>query len=386
MAQPSSKEILQRGVHELKSNRRDGARVLATSAVQCLRSVLSAEIVDAGDKLENREGDRSLGDLFEALCCAVRELKRARPSMGAPISSALVRALSLVERKWREQLKEKADTNAEWDSIKDADTVAEMGRAGCEVLDDYLTARNADIDRLADGFTRWVLTGLEKHKRPPSSAENKRIVSILTLSASSTITACINRLIQSCEVTIDLRILESRPGFEGAKFGIGIAQKLRHLSPSEPIHKNSRVQIGPDCAAGLLGEGIEMVLIGADRLSEHGDVSNKIGSLPAVLSAKERSPQCQVVVLYDNDKIAPPGALSEHEIEENEPSEITDVWPADLHVQDSELNLTVRNVYFEWVQSRHIDVYFCSDQRQDRESIQQQSQAIKALEDKYGVG
>lgn len=93
--------------------------------------------------------------------------------------------------------------------------------------------------------------------------------------------------------------------------------------------------------------------------------NQKIGSLPAVLSARHISPKVKVVVLSDTEKIAGPGSVEEHVSEENDASELSRAWRgtvAGAEVVEDALaredgKVVVRNAYFEWVPADFVDAY-----------------------------
>ena len=119
-----------------------------------------------------------------------------------------------------------------------------------------------------------------------------------------------------------------------------------------------------DAAAVLASStpsGVDILLLGADRIASNGATSNKTGTLPAVLSARfvtsrlsssaslspsssspsasnaginpENPPDIQqqqhtvkVLVLGDTEKIAPPGRPEEHVVEDNDAGQVISGW------------------------------------------------------------
>jgi methylthioribose-1-phosphate isomerase len=74
------------------------------------------------------------------------------------------------------------------------------------------------------------------------------------------------------------------------------------------IHGRLRMVIATDASVGILSKDVDLVIIGADRISEAGDMSNKTGSLAAVLASKEVTHGSAIVVcISEADKIAPTG-------------------------------------------------------------------------------
>jgi len=99
--------------------------------------------------------------------------------------------------------------------------------------------------------------------------------------------------------------------------------------------------------------------------------------------AKTLSPAAEVAVVSESDKIAKPGAMSEHVIEDNDTAEVRRCWDASLHPVSSKF--TVRNVYFEWVPSEWIDVYVCENSVTGKDDIQRISKETEEMEAKiYG--
>ena len=75
-----------------------------------------------------------------------------------------------------------------------------------KALDQQLADRKSIGDRISQSFTQYAR----------SSFESKKSIAILTLSSSSTISACLAHAMSTLGgVGLDLRILESRPLFEG---------------------------------------------------------------------------------------------------------------------------------------------------------------------------
>ncbi|RSL57357.1 hypothetical protein CEP54_008343 [Fusarium duplospermum] len=124
---------------------------------------------------------------------------------------------------------------------------------------------------------------------------------------------------------------------------------------------NSRLVIYTDASVGVAAKDVDVVLIGADLIDKTANVSNKTGSLPAVLTANHVSPKSKIVVLSEKEKVLPfnpPGQ------EENDPCEVMQAWggltpsttkgPNTAHIE-------VKNIYFEWIPSSLIDHYVTED-------------------------
>jgi translation initiation factor 2B subunit (eIF-2B alpha/beta/delta family) len=106
------------------------------------------------------------------------------------------------------------------------------------------------------------------------------------------------------------------------------------------------------------------VLLGADRISPEGDVSNKIGSLSAAVMAKrtDRQASAKVVVVSDTDKIVgeniEPGG---QKAEMHPASELMDAWAertrTTLKEKVEQGSVEVFGEWFEWVPAQYIDAY-----------------------------
>ena len=145
------------------------------------------------------------------------------------------------------------------------------------------------------------------------------------------------------------------------------------------------------------------LLLGADRISPSGHVSNKMGSTAAAIVTKQLAPHVKIVVLSETDKIAAPSDLmryekgeedsdremEEHLPESNDPAEVSRVWAAAGTGEEVVRTLTrpggsveIMNVYFEWIPAKYIDVYICEDGPLLREKIRNISLSKAELEKK----
>ena len=97
-------------------------------------------------------------------------------------------------------------------------------------------------------------------------------------------------------------------------------QQHQQQENKRKVEERLTLRILPDCAVATAVQDAHLVLLGADRISAEGDVSNKIGSLAAAVSAKgvgidDGSPANTapvVVVVSDVDKIVPEGMNGEY--------------------------------------------------------------------------
>lgn len=343
------------GINTLKLDRTHGASFLATSALRTLLAILQS----SGKSAPSAES------LWRELRLAAWALRQARPSMGSAISSALVRALEAVRESWD------AEFSGEWMHVEGRENVERCVRAAECVLDGVVRGRRKCVARVGGGFAEWL-----KEKR-----KSARPVRILTLSASGTIKSALVTAVRD-GTRIDLRVLESRPRFEGAAFGLALRRELER----ESLEAELEVHIATDSSVALLARDVDVVLLAADRISGAGDVSNKMGSLPAAICAKMLSPSAQVVVVSETDKIARPGAMEEHADEENELQEVTRAWSHgaseldERHSSWAPKTVKVRNVYFEWIPAKWVDLYICERGILSREDVHAISVNTETLE------
>ena len=164
--------------------------------------------------------------------------------------------------------------------------------------------------------------------------------------------------------------------------------------PSSDRHL--KLTVYSDASAALASKGVDFVLLGSDRISDSGSVSNKTGSLPAILSARHVCPAAKVLVVSELEKVAEPGAESDHSHEENDPKELVGCWVdggikgvkiladgIEADRDNANYAVEVKNIYFEWVPARLIDAYICEEGTLDVIAIQQKAQQVKEKADRY---
>ncbi|KAI8625895.1 translation initiation factor eIF-2B subunit family protein [Xylariaceae sp. FL1651] len=342
-------QVLINGIQILRDDHEHGARELAGVAVSTLRDVISQMGV-------SQPIDESW---WSKVRMAAWHICQSRRSMGAAITSAIVKALNAV------RIVHLTDLDA-------SEKIWQMTR----VLDQQLTQRISVTGRICQSFIDYVRSSVLQDGMPKDN------LSILTLSSSSTISGCLSQAASNLGVVLDLRILESRPLCEG----VTLASKL--LEEDAKLSK-MKITIFSDASVALAANGVDLVLLGADRINLAGHISNKIGSLPAVLSARHVIPNVKVLILSDTEKIAGPGSMEEHESEENDPSELSQAWGDTVTgaqvVKDSfqsgktnndHSKVSIRNPYFEWVPSQFIDAYATEEGLWSTEQIQQRSDWI----------
>ncbi|KAI0026228.1 translation initiation factor eIF-2B subunit family protein [Xylariomycetidae sp. FL0641] len=347
------------GLQKLRNDHESGARQLATVAVSTLKDVVAL--------MDHAKMDETW---WASVRMAAWHICQARESMGAAITSAIVKALDAIEAEMSSEVSEKEDGKAE-----------RIIRS----IDRQITARNTATDRISHSFANWVRTKfshLWQQSTPNQDGSvSPKTLRVLTLSSSSTVSYALRQAASTLGLSLDLRILESRPLCEGVTMA---SQLLSATDESAAI----TIHLYSDASAAIAAKGTDLVIIGADRISASGDVSNKVGSLPAILSARHTG--CPVVVLSETEKIAPSGHV-EPKAEENDPSEMTEKWQGVPGIQavESELQkpsqsrLAVRNVYFEWVPSEMITITATEEGLLKTKQIKKYSEKIATEMDRF---
>ncbi|KAI9834567.1 MAG: hypothetical protein M1819_002943 [Sarea resinae] len=336
------------GLKDLQQDHSSGARVLATKAVQTLLKVVQ------GDDLAYAT---DVDSFWTGLRLAGWHLAtNGRLSMGAAINYAVLSALDAIKGA------QPLDSGVK---------LADFKETAERCLTDAIHERDQSGLHLADQFRSYLS---RNRKDGP--------IHILTVSSSSTVRQCLTRALkEDPNLKVVLKVMESRPLFEGVSF---ISSFLEELGEEYSIAERIHVEVASDVSAGILARDADIVIIGADRISEAGDVSNKTGSLAAALLAKESNKDVRVLALTEVEKVAGPGKTSEHVEEENDRSELTEAWPLDEKEKKKFLGdgrVTVKNVYFEWVPAKYIDCYICEKGVLSTAEIGKQSRHVKELED-----
>jgi translation initiation factor 2B subunit (eIF-2B alpha/beta/delta family) len=352
-----SESSLKAGIYQLQNDRTNGAQILATNALNSLKNVIA-------------EADPTNGNEYWAqIRLAGYRLSTSRPSMGSAITSAITQALDSVKKAWTEELGN--DWQHQSHSLK---FIAQ------ERFEDVLQKRMHTSEQLGQQFEQYLGCNSTHLERP---------LRILTLSSSSSLRRCLLQVLGRINsLHVELRILESRPRCEGASFATQLLRSLLAEIQTRGLDEdklNLKVIVAPDSHVCKLAEDVDIVLLGADRISSSGDVSNKMGSLAAALCAKELSPSVKIIVATESDKIATPGAMMEHAVENNEDEEVVSGWDDDTqkqyHSLKSEEHLVVENTYFEWVPARYVDTYVTERGVLNVEQIQAISVEKERLED-----
>lgn len=350
-------KVLATGLETLQTDHESGARELTAIALGVFRDV----VTQMGDGLDEH--------WWETVRYAAWHLwKNGRESMGAGILNVLLAVLTEME----EFLKQDTDTKQKWDRI--------LG-----MLNYHVDNRNSMASRIKDSFASYLRSQFLR------SGGTRQKLTILTLSASSTIRDCIVDAYAALDIeTLDLRILESRPLFEGVSIASSISSKFTSQFQSAQ-DRNLRISLYTDASAAVASSDVDVVLIGADRISATRGVSNKTGSLPVVLSARHVTPDVKVLVLSDSEKVKEP-CVGEDDVEENDSVEVVNTWRNDgvkgtqlVSGDAAEGNITteVKNIYFEWVPLSLVDGFVCEEGILGKDGIRERSELIGSKIDRF---
>ncbi|KAI8680274.1 Nudix hydrolase domain-containing protein [Fusarium keratoplasticum] len=310
-------KTLAEGLTALQTDHESGARQLASKALDIFIKVIRQ--LDTGARDQWWKNVRFAGwHLW----------KNGRESMGASILNVVLASLKLIEQQLPSQ-----------------------GTVSTDLVDGMIAELEKYTQERQDAGSK-VSASLEAFLEQTISGDEP--LRILTLSSSSTITSGITRVLSKTSRPVEVRVLESRPLFEGVKMASAISSFV------EENKVNARLVIYTDASVGVAAKDVDVVLIGADLIDKTANVSNKTGSLPAVLTAKHVSPKSKIVVLSEKEKVLPfnpPGQ------EENDPCEVTQAWDGltPSTTKGPNTHIDVKNIYFEWIPSSLIDHYVTED-------------------------
>lgn len=351
---------LRSGLEQLKSDHSSGSHELTTIALKAFRDVL-VHLKDDSNWWETTR------------MAAWHLWKNGRESMGSATLNALLGVLADID-----------------DIRKDPET--HFGRI-LTVLDRHLERRRETALHIKEAFNTYLHSSF----LPSIQSQGENKITLLTLSASSTIRDSILAAFKSLPVShLELRILESRPLFEGASMASSLLSEFEtQFPPSSGQHL--QISIYTEASAARAARDVDFVLLGADRISSSGSASNKIGSLPAVLCVKYISPEARVLVFSGLEKVAEPGAEEDHESEENDPTEVINTWVVSgvngvnklqegirgPKKETSNCAVKVTNVYFEWVNASMIDAFITEEGALGSTEIRRKAQEVKENVDKY---
>ncbi|KAK1246160.1 hypothetical protein MKX07_005229 [Trichoderma sp. CBMAI-0711] len=291
--------------------------------------------------------------------------KNGRESMSAAILNGMLSILDTIDQKLQS-------------SIEGTPTKEDVDRL-CDNISGIRLQRDMAGAKIARAFSEY----LENIRSQPGSDGGP--VKVVTLSASSTISNAVCRGLTSPPpfyVPIDLRVLESRPLFEGVK----TARQISSVMQGNPHAKaTSKLSVYTDASAALAAKGAQILLLGADLIDKSGNVCNKIGSLPAALAAKHVSPDIKVIVLAEKSKIYP---FDPPPCEENKEDEVVAAWKKDAVIGSTAVwelrgNASIPNVYFEWVPADLVDVYLTEDGALSREQLLELAKGVEEKASRY---
>lgn len=346
-------KLLTKGLQRLQNDHESGARELAAIALTILREIL----MEARPSTVQATGSDDHWTIWwrKVRLVSWHLWTNGRESMGAAIGSALILVLAELEKVYE------LETNEE-------EIAAVIQRS--------IERRTATTERLCTTFNSYIQDYVDRKGRGEAS---KKSLKVMTLSASSTIRECIQSLVRTNDGRdlfdhLDVRILESRPLYEGVTLATTLSESLPSTASPDKTGADVEITLYTDSSAALAARDVDIVLIGADRISgSDGAVSNKTGSLPAILSAKSVSRQALILVVSEFDKVAPASEeFGQHGEENNEAEEVVrgwrlagvkgaDVIDRQLGARDGSSCLAVKNVYFEWVPPDTITAYITDD-------------------------
>ncbi|KAI2725934.1 hypothetical protein CBS147332_2821 [Penicillium roqueforti] len=352
------------GLKQLKADHQSGSHELTSIALRAYRDVIAQMHEDIDTQWwEN------------ARMAAWHLWKNGRESMGAATLNAFLGLLADLEVIIHENL----------------DSTVKRERL-LALIDQHLDKRKEMPMRIKHSFATYLES---KFLSTTRSRPTPSLV-ILTLSSSSTIRDSIIEAFASLPIpNLDLRILESRPLCEGVNMASSILSAFKTRFPSSS-DRHLKLTVYTDASAALASKDVDFILLGADRISDSGSVSNKTGSLPAVLSAKHVCPAAKVLVLSELEKVAEPDAESNRSQEENDPKELVGCWVEygikglnaiaegiDADRDNTNYTVEVKNIYFEWVPAELIEAYICEEGTLDATAIQEKAQQVKQKADRY---
>lgn len=404
--------VLTNGLETLKNDHQSGARQIAGVALTILRDIaIKLDVQQAPDVWWTK-----------VRFAAWHIWKNGRESMGAAILSALVAALKAMEQFIIGQNKERTTDSSTIDAAAWRDELVQE-------LERRIAAREDAANAISVAFSDFL------QQQFATRVEPNRPIKMLTISESSTIAHALRHAITNTTLCFDLRILESRPLFEGVSLASSlitpIASSNNLNDPREPDSAAKlRITLYTDASSALASQDLDIVVIGADRIAESGAVSNKTGSLPAILSARHVSPQARIIAISESAKVAPPGATTSHIVEDNDPAQLLRAWQADfnnervrlasgtvtnyLHGNNREVgnptskahglfgsrdvgaggakapspaptaaaHVDIRNIFFEWVSPELIDVYVMEHGIKTVADIRKLSEALRIDEER----
>ena len=332
-------EETERGLKMLRDDHESGAQALAVKALQILLDMVrGSELQKLGTSVEF---------WTELRWRAWHLAKNGRPSMGAAVEAKLFKTLELVNRELQAPGSEGMGI-----PLTNLRGVVES------VLEYKIAEGKQSLEPIAKAFLDYVKSNwdVDNEGNLPKSTK------IVTLSASATTHTCLYTLIEELsqkDMTINITFLESRPNFEGPTAAIKLVESF--TDQPEVLNKLN-IEIISDASVSTAVIDADYVILGGDKVIPNGNVSNKIGSCAAAITAKALNPACKVVALFETDKITGSGFDSEYlTVESNDETEVTRSWPVDVRSKvgsgGQDFRIRVKNEYFEWVPAKYIDAH-----------------------------
>ena len=339
---------------ELGTDRVSGAGVLGGKALEGLgRVIRGTDLEGKKTKEEWWQGIKSVGWHLGV---------NARPSMAAAIQGAVWGALDEVLSR----------TSSEEMDLSSLKTLTE------QIIKEKIEHRKYRTEKLQQHFVDYIEKDPTTRDDPKSDIPPD--ITILILSSSSTVLACLQAIIRSYPAQIRLIVLESRPNFEG----VSLVNKILGSLDSEP-ETYLKVEIVSDASVASVVTRADYLVVGADKVGGGGEVWNKIGTRVAAVLAKTVSERCRVLVCCEVDKIVvvDEGGVGENG-ENNEAEEVMQAWPpAEREGVDgwmgegrhteagkeggngragkAEVEVKVTNAYFEWTEGKWITAYITEE-------------------------
>ncbi|KAL4955449.1 hypothetical protein BDW69DRAFT_160751 [Aspergillus filifer] len=369
---PDAAKVFRNGLDKLKNGHSSGSHELTGIALGILRDFLVAMKPSMPIDPESDASQK----WWETIAFATWHMvKNGRESMGAATLNALLAILEEMDEV------RKLDEPPDW----------KMERF-LTIIEHHVKGRNSRAGLVKETFASYVR---EQFLQGSGKGDREKLT-ILTLSASSTIRDSIVQAFASLNIdTLELRVLESRPLFEGVAFASSVLESFGDVCKGTP-EKKLHVQVYTDASAAIAANGVDIVLLGADLISRSKGVSNKTGSLPTVLSTKHVTPSSRIVVLSELEKVnGENGVIDDEKHEDNDPTELLNTWrnedvkgvkaidEAFSRVDDnSNATVEVRNVYFEWIPLALVDAFVSgegvlSDNRIHEKANQQEDLASR---------
>ena len=362
-------EMLSICLENLRQDKTSGARKLADCSLRYLLE-LSRAMFQGPTKLEIVNSPIAR---WKMICMVTWHLiENGRVGMNAATRTALLQCLNFIK--------------------------PHMGdpTAILERIEIYTKIWKSNALRISEQFAEYIEQNIpqlspEPAKLHPESGykdrfnfnRGKRTVRIMTNSSGSNLRGILAALRKCDDVHFEIRILESRPLCEGASLGTRLIEEATR----EGTIGRLEIIVASDASAAILARGVNFLIIGADKISTDGDVYNKIGSLPAVLSAKAISDEdpknnMQIIVLAGTEKVMLPSRTQSFVDENNCPHEIIQGWrkeEQDIGILFNSSRTRIMNKYFEWVPSKYINIYVSEHGVTDKRIIKEQSRFIQNL-------